>query len=202
MPAVQAAGEGRFELAAIAAALSGQYSMASGSKRRIRRRRLDTFDRRLRAAGLSLGHAGVTQVKRSKRAQRQGSRVAVPVTYQRWPEPADALRGPGRGRDGERGSHPGGYLGQEAAGAAPGAGQPGREDRGSGRARRTGFGFSGEARGPQVRVVTPYVRRRASVGPLCRVLRVGDRGPDGRRVRRQEILDQGEDERDPIRGAQ
>src|SRR5450631_251888 len=59
IPALQAADEGRFELAAIAVALTAEFAVATGSKRRIRRRRVGTLDRRLRAAGLRLEPADV-----------------------------------------------------------------------------------------------------------------------------------------------
>ena len=96
VPALRAADDGRFELAAIAAALSAEYAAATGVKRRVPRRRLDTFDRRLRAAGLRLEHRSVAAVKQSRLGRRHGSRVAVPVAHQRWPEPADVLPGPVR----------------------------------------------------------------------------------------------------------
>jgi hypothetical protein len=38
----------------------------------------------------------VAQVKRSKLGRRHGSQVAVAVTHQQWPEPADVLQGPVR----------------------------------------------------------------------------------------------------------
>jgi hypothetical protein len=96
IPALQATDDRRLELAAIAAALYAEYAVATGVKRRVRRRRLETFDRRLRAAGLRLEHRSVAPVKASKLGRRYGSRVAVPVTAQQWPEPADVLPGPVR----------------------------------------------------------------------------------------------------------
>jgi hypothetical protein len=94
--APQAADKGRLELAAIVAALSAEYAVATGAKRRVRRRRLDTLDRRLRGAGLRLEHQSVVPRRRLVLGRRAGSTVTVPVTDQRWPEPADILPGPVR----------------------------------------------------------------------------------------------------------
>ena len=51
---LQATDESRFEIEALVAALSSQYTVVTGPKQLVRRARLDTFDRRLRAAGLTL----------------------------------------------------------------------------------------------------------------------------------------------------
>ena len=57
--ALQAANEGPLELESIMRVLSGQFAVAAGSKRLVRRRLLDTFDGRLRAAGLTLDRKSV-----------------------------------------------------------------------------------------------------------------------------------------------
>jgi hypothetical protein len=93
--ALQAADEGPLELESIVSVLSGQFAVATGSKRLVRRRRLDTFDGRLRAAGLTLEHR-LTAVRDSGEqlvlGRPDGSTiVAVPVQDLRWPAPADAL---------------------------------------------------------------------------------------------------------------
>jgi hypothetical protein len=96
--ALQAADEGRLELAAIVAALSAEYVVSPGAKRLVRRRRLRTFDRRLRAAGLRLEHQTVAPGRWFALGRRDDSTVAMPVLDQRWPwpGPADALPGPVR----------------------------------------------------------------------------------------------------------
>jgi CHAD domain-containing protein len=93
--ALQAADGGRLELESIVSVLSGQFAVATGSKRLVRRRRLDTFDGRLRAAGLTLEHR-LTALPDSGEQLVLGrpdglSTVAVPVKDLRWPAPADAL---------------------------------------------------------------------------------------------------------------
>lgn len=80
------------ELEAIVAALSAQYVVATGPKQLVRRARLDTFDRRLRGAGLTLEHQRVASgewlvLGRSD----ESSPVTSPVTDLRWPAPADIL---------------------------------------------------------------------------------------------------------------
>jgi hypothetical protein len=95
--ALQAADEGRLELAAIVAALFAEYAVSPGAKRLVRRRRLHTFDRRLRAAGLRLEHQTVAPGRRFALGRPDDSTVAVPVLDQRWPGLADAL--PGSVRD-------------------------------------------------------------------------------------------------------
>lgn len=94
--ALHAADEGRLELAAVVAALSAEYAAAPGAKRLVRRRRLHTLDRRLRAAGLRLEHNTVAPGQRLVLSREDDSTVVVPVTDQHWPEPADALPGPVR----------------------------------------------------------------------------------------------------------
>src|SRR5665811_1307465 len=90
--ALRPADEGRLELEAIVAALSAQYAVATGAKQLVRRARLDTFDRRLRAAGLTLEHQTVASGERLLLGRLEGSStVAVPVMDLRWPALVDDL---------------------------------------------------------------------------------------------------------------
>ncbi|MHB8186658.1 MAG: CHAD domain-containing protein [Dermatophilaceae bacterium] len=90
--ALQAADEGRLDLEAIVAALSSQYTVVTGPKQLVRRARLDTFDRRLRAAGLTLEHQRVAAGERLVLRRPGGaSTVAVPVTGLRWPALVEVL---------------------------------------------------------------------------------------------------------------
>jgi CHAD domain-containing protein len=95
--ALQAADEGQLELAAVVAALSVQYAVTTGAKQLVRRARLDTFDRRLRAAGLTLEHQSMASGERLVLGRPGGSStVTVPVTGLRWPALAEVLPGPVR----------------------------------------------------------------------------------------------------------
>ena len=97
--ALQAADEGELELDQIVAALSTKFAVATGAKRLVRRARLDTFDRRLRAAGLTLEHETVASGERLVLSRVDGSStVAVPVTALWWPALATVLP-PGPVRD-------------------------------------------------------------------------------------------------------
>ncbi|MDQ3158478.1 MAG: CHAD domain-containing protein [Actinomycetota bacterium] len=90
--AFQAADEGHFDLEAIVAALSGRFAVAAGAKQLVRRARLDTFDRRLYAAGLTLEHQTVASQERLVLSHLDGSStVAVRATKLRWPALADVL---------------------------------------------------------------------------------------------------------------
>jgi CHAD domain-containing protein len=98
--ALQAADEGPLELESIVAVLSSRFAVATGPRRLVRRRRLDTFDRRLRAAGLTLEHQLMAgrHMSGSDPAEQlvlgrpdAGSPQAVAVKDLRWPAPADAL---------------------------------------------------------------------------------------------------------------
>jgi len=80
------------ELEAIVAALSTQYTVVTGPKQFVRRARLDTFDRRLREAGLTLEHQIVATGERLVlRGPGGASPVAVPVTGLHWPALAEVL---------------------------------------------------------------------------------------------------------------
>ena len=97
--ALQAADEGQLELDEIVAALSAKFTVTTGAKRRVRRARLDTFDRRLHAAGFTLEHETVASGERLVLSRLDGSStVAVPVTALRWPALATVLP-PGPVRD-------------------------------------------------------------------------------------------------------
>jgi CHAD domain-containing protein len=97
---LQAADEGPLELEPIITALSAQFAVATGSKQIVRRVRLDTFDRRLGAAGLALEHQTVEVRETAVRdtgerlvlSRPDGSAtVAVSVKNLRWPALVDVL---------------------------------------------------------------------------------------------------------------
>lgn len=90
--ALQAADEGTFELEAVVAALSSHYTVVIGPKQLVRRVRLDTFDRRLRAAGLTLEHQIVAAGELLLLRREDGpSSVAATVKDMRWPALAEVL---------------------------------------------------------------------------------------------------------------
>jgi hypothetical protein len=90
--ALQAADADRLELDALVAALSARFTVVTGPKQLISRGQLDTFDRRLRAAGLRLERqqvaAGELLVLRTR---GEAQTVMVPVTGLRLPALVDAL---------------------------------------------------------------------------------------------------------------
>ena len=94
--ALKAAVGGALELEAIVTALSERFVVAMGAKQLVDRARLDTFDRRLHAAGLTLEHQSTASGERLVLGRLDlSSTVAVPVTDLRWPAQADALpKGP------------------------------------------------------------------------------------------------------------
>jgi CHAD domain-containing protein len=105
--ALRAADDGPLELESIVTVLSAQFAVVTGSRQPVRRRRLDTFDRRLEASGLRLEHRVTTA--RGTSVYESGERlvlsradgsstVSVPVKNLRWPAPADVLP-PGPLRD-------------------------------------------------------------------------------------------------------
>ena len=71
--ALQAPDQGPLELASIVGVLSTRFSVATGVQQRVRRMRLDTFDRRLRVAGLTLEHQIVASQERLVFGRRDGS---------------------------------------------------------------------------------------------------------------------------------
>ena len=88
----RAAEGGSLELEPIVTVLSAQFAVATGSKRLVRRRRLDPFDGRLPAAGLTLEHQLLPPGERLVLGRLDGSStVAVPVQDLRWPARADVL---------------------------------------------------------------------------------------------------------------
>lgn len=96
--ALRAADGQRLELEEVVAALSAKFAVVSGAKQRARRVvRLDTFDRRLRAAGLTLEHQTTSSGQQHSGQQLvlgqsdAPSTLAVAVTNLRWPAPADSL---------------------------------------------------------------------------------------------------------------
>lgn len=90
--ALQGAEQGKFEIEALLAALSSQYTVVAGPKEFVRCVRLDTFDGRLRSAGLTLEHQIVALEERLVLGRLDGSStVVVPVKDLRWPGLADVL---------------------------------------------------------------------------------------------------------------
>ena len=90
--ALQAAEEGPLEVTSIVEVLAARYAVATGRKRLIRRTRLDTFDQRLRAAGLTLEHQIVASGERLVLGRLDGSSTAVvSVKSLGWPALADSL---------------------------------------------------------------------------------------------------------------
>lgn len=89
--AFQEADEGRLELDAVVGALADRYTVASRPPRTVRRRRLDTFDRRLQGAGLTLEHRIEPRDRRLVLAGADGTTAGSVVGDLRWPTPADAL---------------------------------------------------------------------------------------------------------------
>ncbi|MGZ4597829.1 MAG: CHAD domain-containing protein [Actinomycetes bacterium] len=89
---LQAADGGALDLAVVVDALAGEFAVSTGARRVVRRTQLDTFDHRLRAAGLALEHQGATS---GERLVLSGTAVASPVVVQgtglRWPAHAAAL---------------------------------------------------------------------------------------------------------------
>jgi len=97
--ALQAADQGPLDLGSIVEALSSRYDVVTGARQVVRRIRLDTFDRRLRAAGLTLEHEIVSSAERLVLGRLDGqATVVVSVEDPRWPALADALP-PGPARD-------------------------------------------------------------------------------------------------------
>jgi CHAD domain-containing protein len=89
---LEAADQGRLELESIVGVLSARFTVATGPKQVVRRRRLDTFDQRLHAAGFTLEHQVVAPGERLVLGRLDGSStVAVPVQNLRWPALADVL---------------------------------------------------------------------------------------------------------------
>jgi len=89
---LQAADDGPLKLESILKVLSAQFAAVPSSKQLVRRRRLDTFDRRLEAAGLMLEHQIVAAGERLVLGRSDGSgTMAVSVKDPRWPALVDLL---------------------------------------------------------------------------------------------------------------
>jgi CHAD domain-containing protein len=90
--ALRAADGGPLDLEAVVGALSGDFAVAAGAKEVVRRVRLDTFDRRLRTAGLTLEYQTTASGERLVLGRPDvPTTVVVPVTSLQWPALADAL---------------------------------------------------------------------------------------------------------------
>jgi CHAD domain-containing protein len=90
--ALRGADEGTLERDSIVEVLSAQYVVATGRKQLVRRKRLDTFDQRLRAAGLTMEHQIVASRERLVLDRLDGSSTVVaPVSDLRWPALAESL---------------------------------------------------------------------------------------------------------------
>ncbi len=89
---LQVPDDGRLDLEAIVSALSTRFSVVTGPRTSLRRARLDTFDRRLLAAGLRLEYQAVAS---GELLVLEGTdpavSVAVPAADLRWPARADVL---------------------------------------------------------------------------------------------------------------
>ena len=91
-PALQAPDGGPLDLDALVEALSGQFAVSVGGKQAVRRTRLDTFDRRLRAAGLTLEHQTGSATERLVLSGPEvASTVVANVRNMTWPSLAGAL---------------------------------------------------------------------------------------------------------------
>jgi CHAD domain-containing protein len=86
-----AAREAEIELDAMLAALSTRYMVVSGPRLRVARAQLDTFDHRLRSAGLTLEHQRMAAREHLVLLGRGGAAVTVPVGSLRWPALAELL---------------------------------------------------------------------------------------------------------------
>jgi CHAD domain-containing protein len=83
---------GPLGLESIVEALSAQFTVRTGPQQLFRRVRLDTFDHRLQAVGLTLEHRiSATAERLVLDRPAESSTVTVPVTKLRWPALADAL---------------------------------------------------------------------------------------------------------------
>ncbi len=89
--AFQGADEGRLDLDAVARALGERYTIVRAPARSVRRRRLDTADRRLRRAGLSLEYETAPRWRRLVLGRADGSQVAELVEELHLPALVDVL---------------------------------------------------------------------------------------------------------------
>ena len=90
--ALQAPDGGPLDLAALVDALSGDFAVSTGTRQVVRRTRLDTFDRRLHAAGLTLEHQVAPAGERLVlTGPPTASTVVAHVRDLRWPAHPAAL---------------------------------------------------------------------------------------------------------------
>ncbi|MGV8966345.1 MAG: CHAD domain-containing protein [Cellulomonas sp.] len=89
--AFQGADAGRLDLGMVAQALGEKYAIVTAPARSVRCRRLDTADRRLRAAGLWLEHQTGARWRRLVLGRAEGIQAAELIDDLRWPALADAL---------------------------------------------------------------------------------------------------------------
>ncbi len=90
--ALRAGDEGRIKLATIISALSARYVVVTASNHLVRRVHLDTFDQRLRAAGLTLEHQSTASGERVVvRSAGASTLVAASVQDLSWPAHPDVL---------------------------------------------------------------------------------------------------------------
>ena len=97
-PVLQAGDGSPIGLETILDALRVRFTVATGPIRPLRRARLDTFDRRLLGAGLTLERQIVASDERLVLSRADGTTVTMAVTDLRWPALASALP-PGPVRD-------------------------------------------------------------------------------------------------------
>ena len=89
---LRAGDEGRLDIAPIVSALSAHFLVATASKQVVRRVCLDMFDRRLRAAGLTLEHQSTPSGDRVVVGRPDAVLALVaPTKDLRWPAHADIL---------------------------------------------------------------------------------------------------------------
>src|SRR6188472_1807040 len=89
---LRAGDEGHIDIASIVSALSAQYSVTTASKQLVRRMRLDTFDWRLRSAGLTLEQQCTASGERVVLGRSDAvSPLVAPAKDFLWPAHADVL---------------------------------------------------------------------------------------------------------------
>lgn len=88
---LQSAGDGPLGVPTIVATLSANFDVVIGATQRVRRVRLDTFDRRLDTTGMSLEYQEVASGARLMLSRADGSTVSAPAAGLRWPALADTF---------------------------------------------------------------------------------------------------------------
>ena len=95
LPTMQAADGGPIDLQAVVAVLAAHFTVEPGPRQVVHRARLDTFDRRLRAAGLSLEHQTSASLAVLVLGRADASAMTTAVTGLTWPAfAADLPEGP------------------------------------------------------------------------------------------------------------